>query len=205
MIRRIASAIRRLWYNLAWRLLSVYRVFRTTLYRTDVGRWQEVASREPSWDSRNRLIAHMIPANASVIDLGSGAQTLARYLGPGCRYQPCDCVKSSDNVLLCDFNNDQYPETLEKFDYVVVSGLLEYIRDPGKFLAQIRSYGDVLLISYAPHEPGQTRAWRTSQGWLNHLTRSGLEHLFSDLDFAWNEVGQWHEQTIYRVQRNKSS
>jgi hypothetical protein len=104
-------------------------------------------------------------------------------------------------VLLCDFNSDQYPDINQRFDYVVVSGLLEYIRDPRKFLERIRSYGHVLLVSYAPLKPGQTLTWRASQGWLNQLTRSELESAFSDLALVWQEAGQWHEQIIYRLQR----
>jgi hypothetical protein len=200
MIRRVVAAVLSLWGIPSRHLSSIHRVLRTVLFRTDVGRWQQVVMEEPLWDARNRVIAQMIPANSSVIDLGSGAQTLERYLKPGCKYQPCDCVKSSDNVLLCDFNNDQYPNISQRFDYVVVSGLLEYIRDPRKFLGRIRSYGNVLLVSYAHLEPGQTHVWRASQGWLNHLTKPELERVFSDLDLVWHEVDQWHEQIIYHVQ-----
>jgi hypothetical protein len=204
MIRKFAAVILRFWNNLSRNLSSTRKVLGTMLFRTDVNRWQQVAKQEPSWDARNRVIAHLIPANSSVIDMGSGAQTLARYLKPGCQYQPCDCVKSSDNVLLCDFNSHQYPDTDEKFDYVVVSGLLEYIRDPRRFLERISSYGDVLLVSYAPLAQGQTHVWRASQGWVNHLTRSELEHLFSDLGFVWHEAGQWHRQSIYHMQYKKN-
>jgi hypothetical protein len=173
---------------------------RTWLLRTDARRWRKVATEVPAWDGRNRLIADLIPFGSSVLDLGAGAQTLAGYLKAGCQYQPCDCVRSSDNVWLCDFNRDRYLAVRQRFDYVVVSGLLEYIHDPRKFLGVVRSYGNILLVSYADSRPSQTRFWRASQGWVNHLSRSELERIFEDIDLGWQEVAQWHEQIIYRVQ-----
>ena len=185
--------------NLLRQLSAHRRSLRTLVFRTDVGFWKQVATEEPGWDDRNHLMAQAIPAGASVLDLGSGAQTLARYLKPGCTYQPCDCVRSSENVLLCDFNRDQYPVIDRRFDYTVVSGLLEYIRDPHTFLGRIHAYGSVLLISYAPLLPGHTRIWRTSQGWVNHLTKSELESMFTDLGLVWSEVAFWQDQIVYHV------
>lgn len=185
--------------NLHRQLSACHRAIRTFIFRTDVNFWRQVAVEEPGWDDRNHLIAQAIPADSSVLDLGSGAQTLARYLKLGCTYQPCDCVKSSDNVLLCDFNRDQYPTLDRRFDYVVVSGLLEYIRDPRSFLKQIHAYGNVLLISYACLLPGHTRLWRASQGWVNHLTRPELEGIFNDLGLRWSEMARWQDQIIYHV------
>ncbi len=43
-------------------------------------------------DLRNTAIAALVTPGGSVLDLGSGSQTLRKRLPPGCRYQPADLV-----------------------------------------------------------------------------------------------------------------
>src|SRR5882724_4237857 len=90
-----------------FRTLSAIRII---ILRTDVRRWTKVAAESPPWDERNRIIASLIPCKSSVLDLGSGAQTLRKHLKHDCVYQPCDIVKSSKDVILCNFNAGVYPE-----------------------------------------------------------------------------------------------
>jgi 2-polyprenyl-3-methyl-5-hydroxy-6-metoxy-1,4-benzoquinol methylase len=118
------------------------RAFVTLMVRTKVRQWRRVAfAGRPSWDERNKIIAGFIPAGSSVLDIGCGAQTLKQHLPPGCKYQPCDIIKSSPEVIFCDLNGGIYPETRERFDYVVCSGVFEYVRRPQEFLNKIPLMG----------------------------------------------------------------
>jgi hypothetical protein len=124
-------------------------------------------------------------------------------LKAGCHYQPCDLVKSSDDVLLCDFNAGAYPTTERDYDYVVCSGVLEYIRAPRAFLARIARPGRRLILSYAVTRPDDSRWRRLSEGWVNGYTQSELERLFDALGFQWRHTGAWGRQAIYTISRER--
>lgn len=149
----------------------------TLTVRTHKRRWAKVAKQDPPWDARNRLIVSFIPENSSVVDIGSGAMTIKRHLKPACRYQPCDVVQSTPEVILCDFNAAVYPALTEKYDYVICSGVLEYIKDPADFLFRVSRFGKKVLLSYNPLLEGQTKLYRLGNNWVNHLKRPELENL----------------------------
>lgn len=151
---------------------------KTVLVKTDVGRWKKVSEEVPVWDERNRVIAGFIPDGSQVLDLGAGARLLKDYLKPGCQYQPCDIIRSSPDVIFCDFNSGIYPVLSRKYDCVVCSGVFEYVRDPAKFLSKIRHYGRKTIFSYNPFHPGYPKAARLACGWVNHFTQDQLEKLF---------------------------
>ncbi len=165
-------------------LYKLSSVLRTLTTRTHFRRWQIVAfAGRPPWDARNEIIASFIPAGSSVIDLGCGAQTLKTYLPHGCEYQPCDLIKSSPQVIVCDFNAGIYPETATRFSHVVCSGVMEYIRDHRRFLLACGALGDAVILSYNPRLPGDSRLQRMTNNWINHFTRSQLEQIFTELGF----------------------
>lgn len=152
----------------------------TMLRRTNVARWKRNVHENPHWDARNVYIASLIPDRSSVLDLGAGAQTLRGHLKPGCRYQPCDLVRSSPDVILCDFNRRAFPNLAgELFDYVVCSGVLEYIRQPEEFIAHIRHYGRRLIVTYNVRLDGDSIIDRLACDWINHMTQGDLDRLFS--------------------------
>lgn len=160
-----------------------YNAVITMVVRTHKKRWKQVSQEEPPWDERNRLIASFIPENSAVIDLGCGARTLQRYLKPGCSYQPCDLIQSAPEVLLCDFNAGLYPAVTRKYDYVICSGVLEYIRNPVEFLSRISALGKVVILSYNPIFDGQTKFFRLGWNWVNHFTRSEIEQMLRNVGF----------------------
>ena len=153
---------------------------RTLLLRTDVQRWRKVSGEPPPWDHRNQIIARLIPPNSSVLDLGAGAQTLRKHLDPRCQYQPCDIIPSTPDVITCDFNAGRYPRLTRQYDFVVCSGILEYMRDPAAFIRAIGDYGTTILLSYHPRSAEIGRLRRLGNGWVNHLRLPELETLFSD-------------------------
>jgi hypothetical protein len=181
----------------------------TLILRTNVRKWRKVAfAGPPSWDARNQVIAGFIPAGTSVLDIGCGAQTLKRYLKPGCHYQPCDVVQSSPDVIFCDFNAGIYPDIKERFDWVVCSGVLEYIRKPEVFLRRIPGYGRSLILSYNPLPPGGSKLKRLGNGWgwVNHFKKQALETLFDEMGLKWtlthsDRIGY----VIYALERQQGS
>jgi Methionine biosynthesis protein MetW len=175
IINRTRSAGRR---SVAWSRRCAAACV-TLLVRTHVHRWRKVAAAgTPHWDGRNVLIAGFIPDGSSVLDLGCGPQTLRKHLKPGCRYQPCDIIKSSPDVILCDFNGGVYPAIKEHFDYVVCSGVFEYIRRPKEFLEKNSTYATTMILTFNPLLPNQSKLHRLSVNWINHLTKVELENMF---------------------------
>jgi len=161
----------------------------TLLIRTHAWHWRKVAKAgPPPWDVRNRVIADFIPDGSSVLDLGCGAQTLKLHLKSGCTYQPCDVITNSPDTIHCDFNAGIYPKIIKRYDYVVCSGLLEYVRTPSEFLQRISSFGDALLISYNPIVHGESKIQRLGKHWVNHLAQPELERIFESIGLSWNIV-----------------
>jgi len=178
-LRTLPPGIIRVLRSVRNRLRAFEAIMLTFLVRTRVRHWRKVAfGKAHPWDARNRIIADAIPAGASVLDLGCGLQTLRRHLKAGCRYQPCDIIKSAPEVLLCDFNSGVYPELKERFDFAVCSGVFEFLRDPAEFLKMAPQLGRVLVLSYNPVLPGQSRLKRRELMWVNHFRRQDLEALF---------------------------
>jgi hypothetical protein len=186
----------------AWRgIKALGAVCSTLLVRTHVRRWRHVAQDPaPVWDRRNRLMAEFIPSGSSVLDIGCGAQSLKRYLKGDCSYQPCDLIQSTPDVLVCDFNKGEFPEVRKRFDYVVCSGVFEYMRQPRQFLERVSGYGRVVLLSFHPLGPGQRKWQRLASNWVNHLPERDLLELFSELGLQCQILpGNNGHEKIYRL------
>jgi ABC-type polysaccharide/polyol phosphate transport system ATPase subunit len=139
-------------------------------------------------DLRNSAIAALVKPGSSVLDLGSGAQTLRKRLPRGCSYQPADLTLTTPDTLYCDFDKGVYPKVPTSFDIAVVSGVLEYLTRADDFLHQIRPYARTVLLSYNLFVPGEARSARLRGGWLNHFDRCGLEHLFQQARYRYELV-----------------
>jgi len=163
-------------------LRAIGAVCATALFRSHPRRWARVAvAGWPAWDRRNEIIAAHVPPCSSVLDIGAGAQTLRAHLHPSCRYQPCDLVQTSPEVILCDFNAGQYPALSDRYSHVICSGVLEYVRSPKDFLQRVSRYGNELLLSYNPLQEGGSIIKRMTNNWCNHSSRLELEALFSEV------------------------
>jgi hypothetical protein len=160
----------------------------TLFRRNNVRVWYDVAhSGPPSWDKRNSILGGFIKPNSSVLDIGCGAQTLKGYLPAGCYYQPCDLIKGSPEVIVCDLNAGVYPAVDRQFDYVVCSGVLEYMRDADEFLRRVPQLGRTTLISYNPFYPGDSKVARLGNGWgwVNHFSEEELQQMFDRHNLKW--------------------
>jgi len=171
---------------------------RTLVVANDVRRWSGTARSVPAWDDRNRMIGQLIPPGVSVLDVGSGAQTLRAHLPPTCQYQAADLIPGP-GVLRCDLNHGKLPQIRARFDYVVLSGVLEYITKPVAAIQGLRPLAAHLIVSYAVRRPDDSRVARLAMGWRNHLTRAELLALLDGLDLPRWCLGTWHGQEVYYV------
>jgi hypothetical protein len=189
------------------RLVSLaLRVVRTLLGRTDRKRWRDTDDPAYQTSERNRLIAAMIAPGSTVLDVGAGTQQLRRFLPDDCEYQPCD-LQPAPGVLVCDLNEGRLPAVSHRYDVLVASGVLEFLRNPESFLRRIHSLGETLLFSYRVRPPAEPLRERLKPGYLSHLTQDELELMLDRLGYAWERVGTYvheqglppHVQPIYRV------
>lgn len=145
------------------------------------------------WPGRIRAVARAVPAGASVIDLGAGAQTLKKHLsGP---YTPADVVPRN-GALAFDMEAGIYPEG--KWAVAVMSGVLEYASDPAAVLKRVAALAPMLVLTYAH---GGSLRFRRSRQWRNHLSRAGTEALILTAFRRYRVIGGWNGQVIYRAQR----
>lgn len=139
---------------------------------TDKARWSDPAQLEAAWNERARQTATYIPVGAHVLDLGCGAMALRTMLPQGCRYTPADLVARSEDTILVDFNQEQFPDG--KFDVAVLLNVLEFIHEPAKLLAKCRQAAGTLVLSYQVDGGGDKRARRES-GYFSDLSESQLQ------------------------------
>lgn len=98
----------------------------------------------PSWTGRNKVIAGNINNNSSVLDLGCGHKDLLNYITPR-NYLGLDFNNIAD--IEVNFNEDfNLPEG--DWDYIVCSGLLEYLVDIPKFIKKIKGKSKNYIVSY---------------------------------------------------------
>lgn len=83
----------------------------------------------------------------SVLDLGCGLAVLKKILGNDFEYFGCDISRSiiqlhnTANITECDLDSDPLPFQDKRFNYVVCSGIIEYLADVKKFLRDLaKSY-----------------------------------------------------------------
>lgn len=166
---------------------------------TDKARWKNVEKETYKWDERNKIIASYIPKGSSVLDIGAGAQTLRNYL-PANRYVPCDVILRP-GTLYCDLNKGIYPSVNEKFDYVICSGVIEYLLDPETAISNLSKFGQNIILSYAPMRDTYKENKRVMDGWKNHLTEKQLEEIFTRSGLGWKILEYWDIQNIYLLHK----
>lgn len=192
--------------NIINKIKKIIFSLRVIFVKNDLKRWAEVSKQSPlSWRGRNMMIAEFIPGGSRVLDVGCGDQNLKSFLKQGCEYQPCDLINSSKDVLVCDFNSNIYPNTDHQYDYIIMSGVLEYARDPKIVLENLSKYGDNMIISYSLFREGNSKIDRLNKGWVNHLTEKQLEDLFTQNKLNILKRHKWDSQDIYIVKKYDES
>lgn len=179
----------------------VMSIIKTVFFTNDLSRWESVTKETHKWDRRNKIIASFIPEGSSVLDVGAGAQTLRDHLSNH-RYVPCDVVRNPE-TLYCDLNRKIYPPVTEKFDYVICSGVVEYLKKPAEEIFELSGFGKYLIISYACYHSNGIKEIgnRIASGWKNHITQKQLEEVFNQYHLTWEILEYWDNQIIYILNR----
>lgn len=106
--------------------------------------WSDV---EDEWPDRAELVAAFIDPGSSVIDLGSGAQGLRRWLPRDCTYTPADLVARTPDTLRFDMNRGRWPKG--RWDVAVMAGVLEYSPDAAAVFEHLAEIAPVAIVTYA--------------------------------------------------------
>jgi hypothetical protein len=135
------------------------------------------------------VIGSLIERNTNILDLGCGHKDLLKFVNPR-RYLGIDYESGGD--LQMNFNLDfVLPEG--PWNYIVCSGLLEYIEDVPKFINTIKNQSDYYIITYW----SKNRTLRQP----NRLPNFSIEN-FVDLmncQFDVIEIRKWKNHQIFLV------
>lgn len=169
---------------------------------SDYATWSSGESLRDDWDERTRLIAAMIPARATVLELGAGRQALRSLLPPGCRYLAADLVARDAATIACDLNARPLP-ALPRADVIVMSGVLEFVHDPAGLLSLLSRLTEAFVVSYACRRSRlRAETWsRRALGWVNDLTREEVVALFAGHGFRLADERTWSGQRLFHVRR----
>lgn len=99
----------------------------------------------PAWSERNQRIGSLISQNCKILDLGCGENDLLNYISPS-KYVGIDCNSKSADIQL-NFNETFFLPT-DDWDYIVCSGLLEYISDIEIFFNTIKNSSKKYIFTF---------------------------------------------------------
>jgi hypothetical protein len=131
-----------------------------------------------SWQDRSEIVSRFIRPNDAVLDLGSGVQTLKRFLPSSVRYIPVDCVKVHLDTYVADFDAPNFTLPDKEFSVVACIGLFTHLQKPEALLNHLASAYPGKFIIYTSHV--RERRFR-------------FEHYVSDISL----VGIFHGQPMF--------
>jgi hypothetical protein len=137
--------------------------------------WKDIEYFDDSWINRMHMMAHFLPDNVSVMDLGCGKMWL-KDIHSISEYIPVDYCDRGPGTQLCDFNKKEFPSRI--VDYSFVSGCLEYIDDPKWFISEIAKHSYACVISYCTTDNIADIKTRRQYCWANDLSRADIIELF---------------------------
>ena len=165
------------------------------LGRSDRLRWLDEQNLHQNWDERTELLAQWIRKGESVLEFGSGAGSLKRFVPRDSSLVHTDIFDRGRGYQICDLNARRLPH-LEPADVIVLSGVLEYVKDVERALAYFNQLANAVVLSYAGIEQNPTN--RRENGWVNDLSIDDLVGLFEQNDFRMTERANWKRQDLLR-------
>jgi SAM-dependent methyltransferase len=141
----------------------------------------------PHWTLRNKTIAETINPNKSILDLGCGSKDFLKYYQPS-NYLGVDIVPSADIIM--NLNNNINVEG--NWDYVINSGILEYVNDPEQYIQKIKTLGKEYIFT-----------WYQGQG-LGRPSNDIIKDIIETNYMITRELN-WGSQKIYLCQPIQNS
>ena len=168
--------------------------------RTDIRRWLNAGSYNPSWADRLDSAMPLIGDALWVADIGCGLQALRQRLAPAVTYLPMDLQRWTDDTVLCDLNAKQLPDDyLSVCDVCVVMGVLEYVYEPDWLLQRLAEHVEALVLSYNPADRGAVD--RPSNGWVNAFTADEILAVVERASFRIEAVSAYGDQILIKAVR----
>ena len=126
-------------------------------------------------------MAKVIPAGVKVLDLGTGAPSLASLLPTKAPPLHGDSVARAPGFLVSALHRGELPP-IGSADLIAILGMMEHVEDPMALLTRLAGTGRPVALSY--HAADDTGTLDRRQfGWVNHLTRAELEAAFAAAGF----------------------
>lgn len=117
-----------------------------------------------------------------------------RFLPPSCEYVPVDIVRRAPETIVCDFNTQEPPDL--EADWVLMSGVLEYLSDVGAALSWAARTAPSLSMSITLMDAGIPRLQRLTWGWIQHLARPELDALLDGAGYSVTQERTWAGQLL---------
>lgn len=102
--------------------------------------------------------------------------------------------------VVFDFNSRQPWPSLAG-DVAVMSGVVEYIRDVGRFLAAVAEVAPRGVVSYSVADSLPVVGERRGHGWVNDYTEAEFMELLDGAGWAVMETGDWWIQRLFWITR----
>lgn len=97
------------------------------------------------WDKRNQRIGNLLEDNKTVLDLGCGYKNLLKHYTPS-KYLGVDWFDYADIKL--DLNQDFDSQIPKGWDYVVSSGVMEYLDSIDDYLKKVNGLGETYIFTW---------------------------------------------------------
>lgn len=157
-------------------------------------RWESDQAYHALWEERVALMVAPVRAGSTVIDVGAGRMAARGLLPPGCTYVPMDMVARDQSTVVCDLNRGPLPELTA--DWVLMSGVLEYVSDVPRLLAWARRAAPNVSLSFAVRDERFSYRKRLALGWVQHLDRDQLMALVRQAGFTVTDEREWEGQVL---------
>jgi len=166
-----------------------------SLKKSDYSRWNKDKSFFSSWDERTQLLANQIKPNSIVFEFGAAKLNLKTMLPEGCSYLHSDIVKRADDTLVLDLNNEL--PRLSQVDYIVFSGVLEYVFEVKELLSHLSHYTNNFVFSYAVTDAFPEKGSRRLHGWVSDLSEIDVLDIAIEMQWKSTKLCTWKNQQLF--------
>lgn len=138
----------------------------------------------PGWTDRNREISKFILPNTKVLDLGCGSKDLLKYISP-IKYYGIDYNSEFADATMNFNENFSIPDS---WDYIVCSGVLEYLNNLEDFFSKISNHSEYYIFTY----------WSVATRGINNplaLQLPEFDNILKNHFVTINE-GKWNDHAI---------
>lgn len=170
--------------------------------RSDKERWEQNGALQDQWQDRTKILAQNIRGGSKVFEFGAGKMFLKNFLPANCTYTPSDLIGRTEEMLIIDLNGQliDIPDT----DYIVFSGVLEYVTDIDKVLKFYSKFTNNILMSYAVLDAFPVIIRRRKEGWISDKSHKEILQLAETINFKISVLGNWKNQRLYHFKRSNT-